>query len=76
MYAQQIHPQISNAEPVQMSLIRDRATASYDYADNARRFEGVTARDLDHDEVALNAVAAAIAAGPTRKSRSTPTIQS
>jgi hypothetical protein len=62
MYAQQIHPQISNAEPVQMSLIRDRATASYDYADNARRFEGVTARDLDHDEVALNAVAAAIAA--------------
>ena len=62
MYAQQIHPQFSNAEPVQMSLIRDRATASYDYADNARRFEGVTARDLDHDEVALNAVAAAIAA--------------
>ncbi len=61
MYAQQTHPQISNAQPVPMSLIRDRADASYDYADNARRFEGVNARDLDHDEAALNAVAAVIA---------------
>jgi hypothetical protein len=62
MHAQQTQPQISNAEPVPMSLIRDRADASYDYADNARdRFEAVTRRDLDHDEAALNAVAAAIA---------------
>ena len=61
MHAQQTHPQISNAEPVHMSLIRDRAAASYDYAANAHRFEGVNARDLDHDEAALNAVAAAIA---------------
>jgi hypothetical protein len=43
------------------SLIRERAYASDDYAENARRFEGVTAGELDHDEAALNAVAAAIA---------------
>jgi hypothetical protein len=61
MNAQQTRQQLSNAEPVPMSLIRDRATASYDYADNARRFEGVNARDLDHDEVLLNGVADAIA---------------
>jgi hypothetical protein len=42
------------------SLIRDRADASDDYAENARRFDGVTAGELDHDEAALNAVAAAI----------------
>ena len=41
------------------SLIRDRATASHDYAGNPHRFEGVTAQDLDHDEAALNAVASA-----------------
>jgi hypothetical protein len=61
MHAQQTHPQTSNPELVPMSLIRDRAAASYDYAENARRFEGVTARDLDHDEAALNTVATAIA---------------
>jgi hypothetical protein len=60
MHAQQTHPQHSNADPV-ASLIRDRATASDDYAGNPHRFEGVTAQDLDHDEAALNAVAAPIA---------------
>ena len=54
MFAQQSYPQISNAEPVHMSLIRDRATASYDYADNARRFEGVTARDLERFPISLH----------------------
>jgi hypothetical protein len=44
-----------------MSLIRNRAAASYDYAANAHRFEGVNARDLDHDEALLNGVADAIA---------------
>ena len=61
MHAQRPRPQISNSDPVPSSLLRDRAGASYDYADNARRFEGVNARDLAHDEALLNQVADAIA---------------
>jgi hypothetical protein len=57
MHAQQTRPQISNPDPVLMSLIRDRAAASCDYAAHARRFEGIATSALDHDEAALNAVA-------------------
>src|SRR5665213_1091674 len=61
MHAEQMRPQTSNSETVPMSLVRDRTDASNDYANNARRFEGVNARDLAHDEALLNGVADAIA---------------
>ncbi len=70
MHAQQTPPP-TNAEPVHMSLIRDRAAASYDDADHARRFEGVTARGLGHDEAVLNGVADPIA-GLARRISSAP----
>ncbi len=61
MHPQRTRPEISTAETVPLSLFRDRAAASYDYADSAHRFEGVNNRDLEHDEALLNRVAEAIA---------------
>jgi hypothetical protein len=61
MHARQTPPQNPKSQPVPMPLIRDRAAASDDYAESARRFEGVNARDMEHDEALLDRVASAAA---------------